>query len=73
MSDNNPTVEAVPVESVKDDDKPKRKPKLAEHLIDGDGNPKLDHIELADAQAVADAIGGTVEPVGVAFHVATGD
>lgn len=35
-----------------------------------DGEPVRDFVALADAEAQAAAIGGTVVPVGVAYHVA---
>lgn len=56
------------------DEKPTTsKAKLPDHLVDADGNPKRDFIELADAETVAKHLHGTVVPVGVAFHVATDD
>ena len=40
------------------------------HLIDtATGELRRDHLTLSDAEAVANAIGGTVEAIGVAFHV----
>lgn len=55
-----------------DDDKPKRakRNELPPHLT---GTDKRDFVEYADALAVANAIGGYVEHIGVAYHVATDD
>lgn len=39
---------------------------------DADGNDVLDFTDYASAKAQADAIGGTVIPSGVAFHVEKG-
>lgn len=50
------------------DDKPKS-PKAAEKERLDVLTQSRDFTELADAQDVADAIGGTVTHVGVAFHV----
>lgn len=38
-------------------------------VTDADGNAILDFVTFADAEAQAKALGGTVVPSGVAFHV----
>lgn len=77
MTDDS-TTESTPTRAQDAPSAPKRSkgdkgaPELPDHLrgASGDGvTDARDFLDLSDATAVADAIGGEVEHIGVAFHV----